>query len=300
MAACEGCNGDPEYPWWYQTNMIGLSVTLPLDEPSIQNLGAMDDIDPALVVEILEAHKDWSVGIFKEISSLHPKRNLCDVVLCRDCLQDQCFGAWVEELCQIWEIVYALERRIDLDKQRYEMRCMALRATPQSFYKLRFCDLPWPVRGSEKITSPGQLSKSEVRRFLFSRCILRKYLFQGRQNYPREVLTHYKRFWNPKRLRRLFPWYSRAFPSSLTEQKEILKGVALVRRYLDELEEEDWKVILGDNPSQAQKTYSSIYRLKRPNKAPESVGHLRLAALGVCLATEAALLIGIMQRFRPV
>jgi len=309
-AKCESCSEDPEEdPWWYQTNMIGHSITLPLSEDSMRNLIAVEGLDPARVVEILQANEDWSVGIFKDIGFLHPTRSLCDVILCYDCLKEQSFDAWVEELCQLWDIVDALERSIDLDKQRYEMRCRAIRYAPRKFHELRFCDIPWPVRGADKITSPAQLKKSEVRRFLFSRCIIQKYLSARKRLFPRDVVAHYKRFWNPKLFRSRLPWYIQAVPSFVADQAAMLEGVALIRQYLDELEEEDWEVILSDNPSQAEWALSSRYRMTSsrkwyakefkpenwPRKASKPTGQLHFATLGLCLATEAFLYAGFLQ-----
>jgi len=209
----------------------------------------------------------------------------------------------------LWEIVHALERRIDLDQQHYEIRCRAIHDAPQRFRGLRFCDIPWPVRDAEIITAPGQLKKSEVRRFLFARCIFRKYIFTKKQLYPEEILEHYRRFWDPKLFQRRLPWYSRAMPSFATEHAAVLEGVALIRQYLDELEEEDWEVVLSDNPSEAEWTYSSRYRIKACSKWDKSkmeskkwferplvtAERISFISLGLCLATEAILYAGFLR-----
>jgi hypothetical protein len=236
------CNGDPEGPWWYQTDFIGHSITLPLNYAALHNLGVAG-IDPSRVIEVLEASQDRESGIFKDISFLHPTRKLAKVVLCSDCRYDHYFFAWAEESRQLFEIVHALERQMDLDRQRYDNQWTKLKASPEKLKNIRFCDVPWPVRGSLKVSSPKDLRKSEVLRFLFARCTRLHYLYRRKPGLsPKEMVTEYKRTWDPKSFARHRPWYSQRLPSFLTQQAAIVEGVRRIRRFLDEYEYENWGV----------------------------------------------------------
>jgi hypothetical protein len=221
---------------------VGYSITLPLNGASFTNLEAAG-IDPGCVIELLQANRNRKSGIFRDLAFLHPTRKPEDVALCADCRWDHYFYAWTEELCQLRDIVRAIERHIDLDRQRYEIKWMKLRASPVKSTTLRFCDVPWPVRNSEKISSPKQLKKAEVLRFFFSRCIVLYYLHRPKRRlFPRQMVAQYRRTWNPKIFTRRMPWYSQRIPSFLTQQAAILEGVALIRRFLDEYEYDNWGV----------------------------------------------------------
>jgi len=249
-AECEACNNNMP-AFWYQTDMIGHSIYLPLSDTAVRNLQATYDIDPARAAEVLHANDNREEGLFTEISHAIPNRKLTELALCADCTTKQAFMAWVEELCQIMDIVHALEERILADKRIYDGRWRGLKANPKALIGLRFSDIPWPVHGSGNFTSPNQLTKSGVRRFLFSRCIYEKYAFMSGKH-PKELLTAHRMRWDPKWFKKHLPWYCRTLPSFVEERAAILEGVNLIQRYLKQLEKDDWEVVLGDDPSRAQ------------------------------------------------
>jgi hypothetical protein len=59
---------------------------------------------------------------------------------------------------------------------------------------------------------------------------------------PKAASAEYKRTWNPKFFTRRMPWYNQRIPSFLTQQAAILEGVAVIRRFLDDYEYENWGV----------------------------------------------------------
>lgn len=304
---CEACSGDPEEPWWYQTDFIGHSINLPLDEDMVRNLVAADDIDPARVSEILEASRNRERGLFKDLESFLPTRKLTQVFLCTECMEREFIAAWVEEICQLKDIVTTLEQRILFDKKSYDSRWLTMETFPENLPCSRFCDIPWPVRGAQSLTSPDQLSKTEVRRFLFSRCIFQDNLNNRRPGLlPHEVYASYKRKWDPKFFKDRLPWYCQNTPSFVTESAAILEGVTKVKQYLDEFENENWEVVLRNDASFAEWKWSTLYRLKpqvfiqdtgtySPERWPRvddkpTSPNKTLISLGLCLVTEAVIL----------
>jgi hypothetical protein len=261
---CEACGKD-QLEFWYNIDMIGHSIQLPLNDDAVRNLQAAYDIDAARAAEVLRASSKRDEDLFREIGHKLPKEKLKELALCRSCVAEQQFLAWVEELCQIMDIVHSMEEKLLADKRVYDGRWRGLKARPESLAGLRFCDIPWPIRGSQTLTSPKQLTKSGVRRFLFSRCIYEKYAFMNGRH-PRGLLIEYKMRWDQKWFKRHLPWYCRALPSFVAERAAILEGVALIGRYIKELEEDNWEVVLGDDPSKAQWNQSIKYPLheRRP------------------------------------
>jgi len=253
---CEGCTTDlSEY--WYRSDMVGYSIRLPLDHDSVRNLQAASDVDPARVVDILQASENRSVGLFQEIGPKLPTRKVQEKALCKACTAKQSLQAWVEEICQLIDIVRALEECILADKRIYEQRWRSITIKPSSLIRLPFSDIPWPVQGSRNhtITSPDQITKSAVRRFLFSRCVYEKYAFMVGKH-PRDLMMDYRRRWDPKWFRRHLPRglniNIKGFRHATKQWEAILEGVSRIQRIFTELEEDNWEVILGDQPSEAQ------------------------------------------------
>lgn len=270
-------------------------------------------MDPNLVVEVLEASANRESGIFKDIKGLHPKRNLDVIPLCHDCVEDECFFAWVEELCQLWEVVRALERVMGIEKRRHDLGWDHITITPEKLATMQFHEMPWPMRNPREATSPKMLQESEVRRFLFSRCIIEKHLAKRRRRpvHPKEVLAAYKRMWNPRLFKRRLRWYNRLLPSFMTEQAAILKGVALVWQYLDEYEDENRDIFSSTNSRYAQwlwkrRAQSSEfderlfpeYPRKSPRRNRNPVSSSHWVTLGVTLCAEAVLYTGLMRAVR--
>jgi len=283
--------------------MVGHSITSPLSSDSIRNLELIDeDLDLALVSEVLEASANREQGIFKQLAFIHPTRRLADVTLCRECMDEEAFFAWVEELCQLKELATMLERRIDLEKQLYDIQWWNINSAPEAIGELQFSDIPWPVSASKKIVSPNQLRKSDVHRFLLSDCILKKYLCRKRRRMlPRDVMAEYKRRWDPQAFKRCMPWYNRALCLFNRDRASILEGVQLIRGYLDEFDHDPKK-----RRSVVQRSWKGWHRWMKPSSECDLGSSLRgrprdrshLASLGVALAVEVIAYVGFLKGAR--
>jgi len=261
---CQGCTTDLT-ELWYDTDMLGHSIRLPLDYDAVRNLQAASDIDPARVVEILRASANREEGLFAEIGEILPVDKVKELSLCKKCRPKQSLWAWVEEICQLLDIARSMEERMLADKRIYDHRWRILKLRPANLITLGFSDIPWPVQGhpsfNNKITLPSQITKSAVRRFLFSRCIYEKSAFMDGRH-PRDLLSEYRKRWDRKWFNRYLPWYCRALPSKVAERAAILEGVSRLGRIFNELEHDNWEVILGDSPSLAQWELSPRFPLR--------------------------------------
>jgi len=314
---CEECLEDGVYPWWYNVDFIGYSINLPLNESSVRNLKVADRIDSKLIVEVLEASENRETGIFAEFADLLPDRKLEEVVLCAQCASKHFFTVYCEEICQLWDIASALERKIELDNKFYDRRWRRIKVTKNRVKCLRFSDIPWPVQDADRITSPSQLDKSAVRRLLFSKCVIEKNMYRNGL-LPDELLVSYKRLWNPKVFQRLLPSHgsklSRLMMDSLSKERAaILEGVRIIQNYLRDFEYENWEVVLNDNPSKAQWLYSPRFRIRpdakwdtgvfQPERWPRKdkpKENSPLLGIGLCLAFEAVLFTGFLQHVQSV
>jgi len=314
---CEECLEDGIYPWWYNVDFIGYSINLPLDESSVRNLKVADRIDSKLIVEVLEASKNRETGIFAEFRGLLPDQELGDIVLCAKCASKHAFAVYCEELCQLWDLASALERKILMDKELYDKRWRRIKMTRDRRKCLRFSDIPWPVQDGEMITSPSQLEKRAVRRFLFSQCILEKNMYE-RDIWLGDLLKANKCLWNPKTFQRLLLPHSsklsRFMMDSLAKERAaILEGVRIIQNYLRDFEYENWEVVLDDDISRAQWEFSPRYRhclstrwesrVFQPERWPRKETpptESNLFGIGLCLALETVLFTGFLRSVQPV
>jgi hypothetical protein len=92
----------------------------------------------------------------------------------------------------------------------------------------KFRDLPWPITDGWA-TAPEELTKDEIRRFLFAKCNIPKFFTR------KEVFKAALSFWEPDTFaKNIHAWY----PGSETLPSNVLEGAKLVYGHIQELEEE--------------------------------------------------------------
>lgn len=84
---------------------------------------------------------------------------------------------------------------------------------------------------------------------------------------PRDLLLEYRARWDQKFYKRHLAFslplpIARAMPAFASNRAAILASVNKVQKILKELEEDDWEVILGDEPSKAMWDLSVKYPMK--------------------------------------
>lgn len=219
--------------------MIGYSIKLPLTRDMIELLEAAD-LDPSLIREVFEASEDRSRGIFKEALDQLPIYNrLRKVYLCEGCRPGQTRLAWTEELSQLYNFVNVLERMIDSDLSSHGLWWLQVMVDPTRLRHLRFREIPWPVRDTWLTVRPSQITKSEVRRFLFSRCTLR--IESTGSTDPTSWATRYlnglKQRWDPRFFKRHLSYDATDFT---TDQNAIIEVVSMIEGWLRDFETVHW------------------------------------------------------------
>lgn len=256
--SCQACYPLSKEPWWYNIDMIGHSIHLPLDERAVELLMAAE-LDPLLVTEILETHASHKMDFQRLIREL-PTSDLEDVMLCSECWDVQRHTLLLEELCQLHDIVECMEAVIELEFIQHTKKWREFEKRMDQLPTLRFCDVPWPVRNPLSMESPDQLTRWDVHRFLFTRIVLMHHFVNTPPGYiyQSDMMQMLKDRWDTS----VFEMRMEVASEPLTTtQRDILNGVSRIRLFLEEVERTG--ILTNLDPEVAPDNNCSAFQLSK-------------------------------------
>lgn len=129
----------------------------------------------------------------------------------------------------ITESVLQMEKKLRRNMKDYVQKWREISTSKVPFSQIpEFRDLPWPITDGWA-TAPSEITKDEVKRFLFSKCNIPK------TSSRTEIFNTAIGFWEPATFKRHL---LRCFPGSLEVPHNIRTSAELVYSHLNELEEE--------------------------------------------------------------
>lgn len=99
-----------------------------------------------LVKEVIESSANRERGFFKYIGSIFSTLRIENMVLCASCWEEHRRIGYLEELCQLHDVLIGLELLIEWEYVEHIRSWWKIEKNPSILSAMSFNDIPWPIR----------------------------------------------------------------------------------------------------------------------------------------------------------